>query len=62
MVPRVEGVAGSYALVASPAQFDGEAPTLRRAPGHGEQTDQILLELGHDMEQILQLKENGAVL
>ena len=62
MVPRVEGVAGSYALVASPAQFDGEAPTLRRAPGHGEQTDQILLELGHDMEQILQLKESGAVL
>jgi crotonobetainyl-CoA:carnitine CoA-transferase CaiB-like acyl-CoA transferase len=62
LLPAVDGTAARYRLVASPAQFDGEAPTLVRAPGHGEHTDEILRELGHDTEHILLLKETAAVL
>jgi crotonobetainyl-CoA:carnitine CoA-transferase CaiB-like acyl-CoA transferase len=62
LLPAVDGTVVRYQLVASPAQFDGEAPTLVRAPGHGEHTDEILLELGHDMDHILKLKETGAAL
>jgi crotonobetainyl-CoA:carnitine CoA-transferase CaiB-like acyl-CoA transferase len=62
LMPAVDGTTTRYRLVASPAQFDGEAPTLARAPGHGEHTDEILRELGHDTEQILELKERGAVI
>ena len=62
LLQEVDGTAVRYRLVASPAQFDGEATTLVRAPGHGEHTDEILLELGHDMDHILKLKETGAAL
>jgi crotonobetainyl-CoA:carnitine CoA-transferase CaiB-like acyl-CoA transferase len=62
LLPAVDGTAARYRLVASPAQFDGEAPTLVRAPGHGEHTDEILRELGHDTDHILLLKETAAVL
>jgi crotonobetainyl-CoA:carnitine CoA-transferase CaiB-like acyl-CoA transferase len=58
----VEGGPVDYRLGASPAQFDGEAPTLRAGPGHGEHTDEILAELGHSEEEILELKISGAVL
>jgi crotonobetainyl-CoA:carnitine CoA-transferase CaiB-like acyl-CoA transferase len=60
-VVDVEGAAATYPLVASPAQFDGEAPTLRRAPDHGEHTEQILLDLGRDWDAIARLKDAGAV-
>jgi crotonobetainyl-CoA:carnitine CoA-transferase CaiB-like acyl-CoA transferase len=61
-VTQVEGARGPFPLVASPAQFDGEPTTLRRAPDHGEQTEEILLELGRDWDEIARLKEKGAVL
>ena len=60
-VVDVDGSAGSYPLVASPAQFDGIAPVLCRAPEHGEHTEEILLELGRDWNVIAKLKERGAV-
>jgi crotonobetainyl-CoA:carnitine CoA-transferase CaiB-like acyl-CoA transferase len=52
----------SFRMVASPLQFDEAAPELTRAPGHGEHTDEVLMELGLDMDAILELKVAGAVL
>ena len=51
-----------FQLVPAPLQFNGETGDTRRAPGHGEHTDEVLGELGMDMEQILDLKISGAVL
>ena len=37
----------AYRLPAVPVQFDGQAPPLRRAPEHGEDTESLLIELGY---------------
>jgi crotonobetainyl-CoA:carnitine CoA-transferase CaiB-like acyl-CoA transferase len=58
----VEGTERHFPIAASPAQFDGQPPSLRQAPSHGEHTDDILLELGHGWDEIIALKEAGAVL
>jgi len=52
----------TFRMVASPLQFDEEPPDLLRAPEHGEHTDEVLQELGLDMDTILELKVAGAVL
>ena len=49
-------------MVPSPLQFDETPPDLTRAPEHGEHTDEVLTELGLDMDAILELKVKGAVL
>jgi len=51
-----------FRLVANPVQFDETPPTLERAPNSGENTEEILLELGMGWERITALKERGAVL
>ena len=61
-VTTVKEDSSEYSLVASPAQFDGEPPSLTPAPGHGEHTEDVLLEHGHTWDEILRLKESGAVL
>jgi crotonobetainyl-CoA:carnitine CoA-transferase CaiB-like acyl-CoA transferase len=61
-VIEVEGAKGPFPLVASPAQFDGEAPSLERAPDHGEHTEAVLLELGRSWDEIIDLKQQGTVL
>lgn len=50
-------------VVSSPAQFD-EKPlgTIRRAPEHGQHTEEVLLEAGCTWDEINALKERGAVM
>jgi len=48
-------------LIAVPVLFDEENPTLSRAPQFAEHTDEILAELGFDLEKQLELKIAGAV-
>ena len=54
-----EGVA--FDLVATPVQFDEKPSGTRRAPEFNEHGDEILSELGLDMEAILELRIKGAV-
>jgi crotonobetainyl-CoA:carnitine CoA-transferase CaiB-like acyl-CoA transferase len=62
-VRPVEAQSGTtFRMVPSPLQYDETPPDLVRAPDHGEQTDEVLLELGLDMDAILDLKLKGAVL
>jgi formyl-CoA transferase len=53
---------GSYLVGASPAQFD-ERPVgpLKAAPRHGQDTDEIMRELGLSDEQITALRERGVI-
>jgi crotonobetainyl-CoA:carnitine CoA-transferase CaiB-like acyl-CoA transferase len=51
----------SYRLPAVPVQFDEAPPELHRAPEHGEHTEAILLELGHDWDRIIELKTAGII-
>ncbi|HEX9548716.1 MAG TPA: hypothetical protein VF942_15360, partial [Acidimicrobiales bacterium] len=52
----------SFTLVANPVQFNELPPDLRRAPEHGEHTEDLLLELGVGWEDIARFKELGAIL
>jgi crotonobetainyl-CoA:carnitine CoA-transferase CaiB-like acyl-CoA transferase len=52
----------TFRMVPSPIQFDEEPPDLVRAPEHGEHTDEVLQEMGLDMDAILDLKIKGAIL
>ena len=58
-VDRDDGV--TFPLVASPVMFNEEVYELRPAPEHGQHTEEILLELGHDWEDIGRLKEQKAI-
>jgi crotonobetainyl-CoA:carnitine CoA-transferase CaiB-like acyl-CoA transferase len=49
-------------LVAPPVQFDGARYRTRRAPDHGAHTDEVLGEAGYAMDEIMQLKIDGAIL
>lgn len=48
-------------LISVPVLFDEENPSLTRAPQFAEHTDEILSELGFDIEKQLELKIAGAV-
>jgi crotonobetainyl-CoA:carnitine CoA-transferase CaiB-like acyl-CoA transferase len=54
-----EGV--EFDLVASPVQFDEKPTQTNRAPDFNEHGDDLLGELGYDMEKIIELKAAGAV-
>jgi crotonobetainyl-CoA:carnitine CoA-transferase CaiB-like acyl-CoA transferase len=51
----------SYRLPTVPVQFDGQPPTLRRAPEHGEHTETVLNELGYDWDRIGELADEGVI-
>ncbi|MCZ4314797.1 CoA transferase [Comamonadaceae bacterium G21597-S1] len=48
-------------MVASPVQFDETPATLRAAPGLGAQTEEILLEMNVDWEEIARLKDSSVI-
>jgi crotonobetainyl-CoA:carnitine CoA-transferase CaiB-like acyl-CoA transferase len=50
-----------YRLPAVPVQLDERPAPLRRAPEHGENTEEILLELGLDWDAIAAMKESGVI-
>lgn len=50
-----------YELVTNPVQFDEQPPELRRAPAFAEHTDDVVLGLGLDWDEIIALKVDGAV-
>jgi crotonobetainyl-CoA:carnitine CoA-transferase CaiB-like acyl-CoA transferase len=49
-------------MVAAPVQFDEIPPGAGRAPEHGQHTEEILLELGFDWDDIGKAKDSGAIL
>ena len=54
--------AGTVRLLAHPVRYDEETPPLRQPPpALGEQTEEILLELGYDTETIARLNEAGVI-
>jgi crotonobetainyl-CoA:carnitine CoA-transferase CaiB-like acyl-CoA transferase len=58
----VEGPDGPLTFVATPADFDGTpAGPQGLSPELGQHTEEVLLELGYDWEQIIPLKEKGAI-
>jgi crotonobetainyl-CoA:carnitine CoA-transferase CaiB-like acyl-CoA transferase len=62
-LPRTRDAKGNeFALAASPVQFDESPLDLRRAPGHGEHTDELMAELGYSEDELIEFKVNGAVL
>jgi len=50
-----------FELVASPVQFEGEPTPTNRAPDFNEHADEVLREIGLDMDRILALKACGAI-
>ncbi|MDB5430888.1 MAG: hypothetical protein JWP35_2004 [Caulobacter sp.] len=48
-------------FVPGPAQIDGVAPVLTRAPEHGEHTDAIFESMGHSMDELIELKIAGVI-
>jgi crotonobetainyl-CoA:carnitine CoA-transferase CaiB-like acyl-CoA transferase len=45
-----------FSLPTGAVQFDEQPAALRRAPGHGQHTDEVLAELGYDWDRIVELK------
>ena len=52
----------TFDLVASPVQHDEQQVPLAPAPEHGQHTEEILLELGLEWDEIARGKQSGAIL
>ncbi len=52
---------GALSVAMPPVQFNDHRPQPRPAPELGADTDQILLDLGYDWDQLVDLKVDGAI-
>ncbi|MDT5223513.1 MAG: hypothetical protein QOG19_920 [Mycobacterium sp.] len=62
VITNVDDQGEKYRIVAAPVQFDETPPGPTRAPEHGQHTEEILLELDVDWDQIAQAKDVKAIL
>jgi crotonobetainyl-CoA:carnitine CoA-transferase CaiB-like acyl-CoA transferase len=51
----------SVTVARPPVQFNGEQASARPAPELGADTDQVLLDLGYDWDELVQMKVDGAI-
>jgi crotonobetainyl-CoA:carnitine CoA-transferase CaiB-like acyl-CoA transferase len=58
-IPHPNGV--DVTAVRTPVQFDGAQHDIGVAPDAWQHTEEVLLELGHDWDRIIELKELGAI-
>ena len=61
-VANVDDKGVAYQIVAAPVQFGESPPSPARAPEHGQHTEEILLELDLDWDDISAAKDSGAIL
>jgi crotonobetainyl-CoA:carnitine CoA-transferase CaiB-like acyl-CoA transferase len=61
VLPVERGDGTSFTLVSNPVHFDEEPPALTPAPDCGQHTEDVLLALGYDWEQLGALKEAKAI-
>jgi crotonobetainyl-CoA:carnitine CoA-transferase CaiB-like acyl-CoA transferase len=62
VVTNLDPQGNKYQIVAAPVQFDETPPAPARAPEHGQHTEEILLELDLDWDDIVAAKDSGAIL
>ena len=62
VVTNVDDHGEKYRIVAAPVQFNETPPSPARAPEHGQHTEEILLELDIDWDDIAKAKDVGAIL
>ncbi len=62
VVTNVDAEGNEYQIVAAPVQFNETPPSPARAPEYGEHTEEILLELDLDWDDISAAKDSGAIL
>ena len=61
LIPNVDDGGNEYRTVAAPVQFGETPPLPARAPEHGQHTEEILLELGIEWDDIAAAKDAGAI-
>lgn len=57
----IDSPAGSLAAIIPPFDLEGMSPVMGDIPDVGAHTNEILVELGYEPEQIVRLREQGAV-
>jgi len=62
VIPNVDADGNEYQIVAPPVQFNETPPAPSRAPEYGEHTEEILLGLDLDWDDISAAKDSGAIL